>query len=319
MAAMIFGWLKQQEQQRQKELKHERRWRNLRAALIVLSVLAGPVLLASIGASASRPQVGKDYVALVRVNGVIAADNSANGARIGEALEQAFADRRAKGVVLAINSPGGSPVQAAIIRDRLIMLREAHPDTKVWAVGEDMLTSGAYFIAMGAPNVCVNRSTVTGSIGVIQESWGLDKAIDKLGIERRVFTAGTAKNRMDMFRPLTDDDRTHARTMLEAVHEHFKSVVREGRGTRLKRPEAELFTGDYWTGDTALEYGLVDRLCNLQDVLVEEFHSPDARDYTPRPTVFEAFSSAMGTQVRASLGAGPSASWDGRPALLPAF
>jgi protease IV len=193
-------------------------------------------------------------------------------------------------------------VQAAIIRDRLIMLRQAHPDTKVWAVGEDRLTSGAYFIAMGAPNVCVNRSTVTGSIGVIQDSWGLDKAIDKLGIERRVFTAGTAKNRMDMFRPLTEEDRTHTRAMLDTVHQHFKSVVREGRGARLKRPEAELFTGDYWTGDTVLEYGLVDRLCNLQDVLVEEFHAPDARDFTPRPTLLEAVSGVIGTQVRASFG-----------------
>jgi protease-4 len=299
---MIFGWLQQQEQQRQAEQRRERRWRNLRVVMLLLSILSGPLLLASLGARADVPKVGPDYVALVRVNGVIAADNPASGARIGQALERAFADTRAKGVVLAINSPGGSPVQSAIIRDRLIMLREAHPATKVWAVGEDMLTSGAYFIAMGAPNVCVNRSTVTGSIGVIQDSWGLDKAIDRLGIERRVFTAGRAKNRMDMFRPLTEEDRSHARAMLDAVHTHFKEVVREGRGTRLKRPEAELFTGDYWTGDVALEMCLVDRLCNLQDVLVEEFRVPDARDYTPRPTLLEAVSGSIGTQIRASLG-----------------
>jgi len=302
LAAMIFAWLRDQENRRSQEVRRKRRWRNVRSVFLVLSLLAGPLLLASLGSSAESPKVGPDYVALVRVNGVIAADNPANGVRIGQALERAFNDQQAKGVVLAINSPGGSPVQAAMIRDRLVMLREAHPDTKVWAVGEDMLTSGAYFIAMGAPNVCVNRSTVTGSIGVIQDSWGLDKAIDKLGIERRVFTAGAAKNRMDMFRPLTEEDRRHTRAMLDAIHEHFKEVVRSGRGQRLKRPEAELFTGDYWTGDVALEYGLVDRLCNLQDVLVEEFHVPDAKDYTPRPTMYEALSSAIGMQVRTSLG-----------------
>jgi len=314
LAAMIFSWLKDQEQRRTAELRRERRWRNLRVAFIALSLLAGPLVLLSLGASSELPQVGPNYVALVRVNGVIAADNPASGARIGQALERAFADRNAKGVVLAINSPGGSPVQSAIIRGRLVMLREAHPDTKVWAVGEDMLTSGAYFIAMGAPQVCVNRSTITGSIGVIQDSWGLDKAIGRLGIERRVFTAGTAKNRMDMFRPLTEEDRHHARAMLDAVHEHFKQVVREGRGTRLQRAESELFTGDYWTGDVALQYGLVDRLCTLQDILVEEFRVPDARDYTPRPTLFEALSSAVGTQVHASM---DSAAAFAPPQLLP--
>jgi len=315
LAAMIFAWLKDQETRRGQEARRERRWRNARAVFLALSLLAGPLLLASLGRSADSPKVGPDYVALVRVNGVIAADNPANGVRISQALERAFNDRQAKGVVLAINSPGGSPVQAAMIRDRLVMLREAHPNTKVWAVGEDMLTSGAYFIAMGAPNVCVNRSTVTGSTGVIQDSWGLDKAIDKLGIERRVFTAGAAKNRMDMFQPLTEEDRRHARDMLDAIHEHFKDVVRSGRGARLKRPEAALFTGDYWTGDVALEYGLVDRLCNLQDVLVEEFRVPDAKDYTPRPTLFEAMSSAIGTEVRTHFGTAHVP--PGGPQLLP--
>lgn len=315
LAAMIFAWLKDQESRRGQEARRERRWRTVRMVFLALSLLAGPLLLASLGRSAESPKVGPDYVALVRVNGVIAADNPANGLRIGQALERAFNDPQAKGVVLAINSPGGSPVQAAMIRDRLVMLREAHPDTKVWAVGEDMLTSGAYFIAMGAPNVCVNRSTVTGSIGVIQDSWGLDKAIDKLGIERRVFTAGAAKNRMDMFRPLTEEDRHHTRAMLDAIHEHFKDVVRSGRGARLKRPEAELFTGDYWTGDVALEYGLVDRLCNLQDVLVEEFRVPDAKDYTPRPTMYEAISSAIGTQMVSHFG--NSVAEPAGPQLLP--
>lgn len=316
LAAMIFSWLKDQEVRRTTEARRERRWRNFRTGFLALSIMAGPLMLASLGRGTDLPKVGENYVALVRVTGVIAADNPANGARISQALERAFQDRRAKGVVIAINSPGGSPVQSAMIRDRLLMLREAHPDTKVWAVGEDMLTSGAYFVAMGAPNVCVNRSTVTGSIGVIQDSWGLDRAIDRLGIERRVFTAGAAKNRMDMFRPLTEEDRLHTRGMLDAIHEHFKAVVREGRGTRLKRPEAELFTGDYWTGDVALQYGLVDRLCNLQDVLVEEFRVPDAKDYTPRPTMYEAISSAIGTQVRAAA-FGSAATASAGPLLLP--
>ncbi|MGC4027701.1 MAG: S49 family peptidase [Steroidobacteraceae bacterium] len=124
-----------------------------------------------------------------------------------------------------------------------------------------------------------------------------------------------AKNRMNMFKPLTEEDRSQTRVMLDAIHEHFQDVVRSGRGARLKKPEAELFTGDYWTGDVAFDYGLADRLCNLQDVLVKEYRVPDAKDYTPRPTIYEALSSAIGTQIASHFGS--TATGSAGPMLLP--
>jgi len=299
LARAILQHIQETERLRQAEQKKERVWRNIRAIGIVASLLAGPLILSTLANQSGLQRVTGDYVALVRVDGEIGAGKPANGNRIGSALEKAFEDKKAKGVVIAINSPGGSPVQSSIIRDRMLQLRKAHPDTKVWAVGEDMLTSGAYFIAMGAPKVCVNRSTITGSIGVRQDSWGLDRVIDKLGIERRVFTAGESKNRMDPFKPLAPEDIAHTREMLSAIHSHFKDVVREGRGDRLKAPEDQLFTGDYWTGDQAVKLGLVDRLCDLQQILADEFHVKDAKDFTPNPSFFQAISGAVGAEVAA--------------------
>jgi protease IV len=293
----LFTWMKDQEAEKLRERRRERFWRNVRFGLVAIGLMAGPLYFWMLDKQYNRHRVGENYVALVRVDGVIGADKVANAARIGDALEAAFNDQKAKGVVIDINSPGGSPVQSSIIRDRLVMLRESFPEKKVWAVGEDMLTSGAYFIAMGAPNVCVNRSTLTGSIGVIRDGWGLDKFIERFGIERRVFTAGESKSRLDTFRPLTPEDQKKASELLGAVHEHFKTVVRDGRGDRLKLSEEKLFSGDFWTGDQALQFGLVDRLCDLHTIMVEEFGATDAKDYTPPPSLVASLAGAIGAQV----------------------
>jgi protease-4 len=300
LARTLLNFMREQREQELRERRRERFWRNVRFGLIALVMLAGPLYLWTIDKQYNRHRVGKDYVALVRVDGVIGSDKPANAARITEALEAAFNDPLARGVIVDINSPGGSPVQSSIIRDRMVMLRESFPKTKVWVVGEDMLTSGAYFIAMGSPNVCVNRSTITGSIGVIRDGWGLDKLIERFGIERRVFTAGVSKSRLDTFKPLSPEDERKAQELLGSVHEHFKSVVREGRGDRLKADEVKLFNGDFWTGDQALQLGLVDRLCDLNTLMADEFGATDARDYTPPPSFMSSIAGAIGSQVKAS-------------------
>jgi protease IV len=296
-AAPIVEWLSWAHRREEDERKKDRFWRNVRTALIALGIGMGPIYLWIFDSRANPYKVGDEYAAVVRIDGVIAAEKAASAERISNSLEAAFRDTKAKGVVVVINSPGGSPVQSSIIRDRILSLRAEFPQTKVWAVGEDMLTSGGYFIAMGAANVCVNRSSVTGSIGVVQDGWGFDKVIERFGIERRVFTAGQSKSRLDSFRPLNPDDEKKVHQLLEAVHEHFKDVVREGRGTRLKAAEAELFTGDFWTGEEALRLGLVDRLCDLNEILIDEYGVRDAKNFTRPPTLLAALSSSIGTSV----------------------
>lgn len=305
LVQLLFKWMQDQEAEKLRERRRERFWRNVRFGLIGIAIMAGPLYLWMLDKQYNRHRVGNNYVALVRVNGVIGADKVANAERIGNALEAAFKDQRAKGVIVDINSPGGSPVQSSIIRDRLQQLRESFPNTKVWAVGEDMLTSGAYFIAMGAPNVCVNRSTLTGSIGVIRDGWGLDKFIERFGIERRVFTAGQSKSRLDTFKPLSPEDEKKAEELLSSVHEHFKSVVREGRTGRLKLSEDRLFSGDFWTGDQAVEFGLVDKLCDLNSLMLEEFGATDAKDYTPPPSLMSSLAGAIGAQVSERVDSSP--------------
>lgn len=298
----IFRWMQAQDRQQATERKRDRRWSMVKTSVFALALLSTPLYLWVLDLRYGDARLGKNYVAMVRIDGVIAADHPANSRVINQALEKAFEDPKARGVVVVINSPGGTPVQASAIHDRLIALRETFPEKPVWAVGEDMMTSGAYFIATAAPKVCVNRSTLTGSIGVIRDGWGFDKAIRRIDIERRVFTAGASKSRLDPFRPLTADDQAKAKEMLEAVHAHFKDVVREGRGERLKGSEAELFSGDFWTGDRALALGLVDRLCgDVNDVVAAEYGVTDIKDYTPPPSLVSKLAGAIGTQVRSGI------------------
>lgn len=307
----LLDYIRTRDADRDRELARERFWRNARTVILGLGLAMGPLYLWMMDRTYGAHRVGDRYVAMVKVNGQIGPDQAANAERISNALERAFEDPKARGVIVAINSPGGSPVQSSIIHDKLVALRTAHPDKKVWAVGEDMMTSGAYFIAVGAPNVCVNRSTLTGSIGVIRDGWGLDKVIDRFGIERRVFTAGDAKDRLDMFKPLSAEDRDKVRQLLDAVHEHFKDVVRRGRGARLKAPESVLFTGDFWTGDEALKLGLVDRLCDVQALMADEYGVRDVKDYTPPASLLTSLAGALGTMVTEQLTA------DATPQLLP--
>lgn len=307
----LLDYIRTRDADRDRELARERFWRNARTVILGLGLAMGPLYLWMMDRTYGAHRVGDRYVAMVKVNGQIGPDQAANAERLSNALERAFEDPKARGVIVAINSPGGSPVQSSIIHDKLVALRTAHPDKKVWAVGEDMMTSGAYFIAVGAPNVCVNRSTLTGSIGVIRDGWGLDKVIDRFGIERRVFTAGGAKDRLDMFKPLSAEDRDKVRQLLDAVHEHFKDVVRRGRGARLKAPESVLFTGDFWNGDEALKLGLVDRLCDVHALMADEYGVRDVKDYTPPASLLTSLAGALGTEVLSRLQS------DGRPQLLP--
>lgn len=275
----------------------QRKWKT-RAVIVIfgLPLVFWVLMIADI--IKARSIVG-DYVALVRIDGVITPESPASAAKLVPAIKKAFEDADAKGVVLLINSPGGTPVQADIIYQAIMKYRKEYPDKKVVAVGEDMLTSGAYWIASSAEEIVVNRSTLTGSIGVIASGFGVDlrKFAEKYGLERRVQTAGLNKNRNDMFLPQKKEDLEKTKEVLTAMHNNFKRAVLEGRGDRVNGDKTIVFSGDYWTGDKAIEMGLVDKLGDLSQVLRKVFDVKMVADYSPKPTFYDNMKRAFSAEV----------------------
>lgn len=271
-----------------------------RASYIKVGVIAGLALLyllalvAGLGIKASGP--AGNYAAVVRVTGDIMPGKEASAAALNPLLEQAFADPKAKGVVLLVNSPGGTPVQSALIHDRIVQLKKQHKK-KVIAVGEDMLTSGAYMIAVAADEIVVNRSTMAGSIGVISRSFGFTGLMDKVGVERRVMTAGESKNMLDPFGPQTDQDRAKQAELLAGIHEHFKEIVKAGRGERLRLDTPGLFSGTVWTGDVAVQMGLADKLGDIKSASKEAFGTNKFRVFAPEKSFIELAMGSLGAKV----------------------
>lgn len=219
------------------------------------------------------------------------------------ALEEAFADSRAAGVIIDINSGGGSPVQASIIYNEIVALRKEFPKKKVVVVGEDMMASGAYLVAMGAPTIYVNQNTIAGSIGVITEGFGFVGAMEKLGITRRVYTAGDNKDRLDPFAPESDADKAKIQNVLNQVHGYFIDVVKTSRGNRLHGDPKELFSGDFWTGMKAKQLGIVDDFGDISSVMHGVFHVGVYRDYTPQQPLLQSLISGVGSYLNFNLGA----------------
>ncbi|MEA3410370.1 MAG: S49 family peptidase [Pseudomonadota bacterium] len=273
--------LKMLEQQR-RDLK----WRNIRMVLLAAAIVLAPLfyLLSILQLVGLGPD---DYAAVVRIDGMIGGEERLSAQPINKALTRAFEDEDAKGVVLLINSPGGTPVQSSLIYERLMSLRQEHPDVRVIAVGEDMLTSGAYFVAAAADRIYVNQSTITGSIGMVSSSFGLTELIAQHGVERRVIAAGTRNARMDAWLPMSERDKDKIESVLDRMHAHFIASVKAARGDRLRGEDGDLFSGDYWTGDQALSMGLVDGISDLYTVIDEQFGVEDLKDYTPNRSVLD--------------------------------
>ncbi|HKU47834.1 MAG TPA: S49 family peptidase, partial [Burkholderiales bacterium] len=198
---------------------------------------------------------GKKYTAMVEVSGLIAPGGDASAEKINAALQAAFKDKSTQGVVVRINSPGGSPVQSQTIYDEMQRLRKKYPTIPLYAVVEDICASGGYFVASGAERIYVTKSSIVGSIGVLMNGFGFTGLMDKLGVDRRLITAGENKGMLDPFSPVNPRDVAHAKEMVADIHQQFISVVREGRGKRLKETP-EMFTGLVWTGQKSIELGL---------------------------------------------------------------
>lgn len=256
--------------------------------------------------SAGKLTVGK-HTALVEINGMISDYSQANADTIITGLRDAFEDKNTAGIILRINSPGGSPVQAGYVNDEINRLREKYPDTKIYAVVTDMCASGGYYIAAAADEIYADKASVVGSIGVLMNSFGFVDAMKKLGVERRLYTAGENKGILDPFSETKPEDIAHIKSMLNNIHEQFIDVVKKGRGDRLVNNK-KIFSGLFWTGEQALELGLIDGLGSSSYVARELIQAEKIVDFTPRPDYLQRFADrfgvAMANVLVGSFGAG---------------
>ena len=237
-----------------------------------------------------------NHTALVELQGIIADGESASADNIVTALRDAFEDEQTQGVILRINSPGGTPVQAGYIYDEIVRLREKHPETPLYAVVSDMAASGGYYVATAADEIFVSNSSIVGSIGVRMDSFGVVDAMEKLGIESRSLTAGEHKALLDPFSPVDEKAVKHLQNMIDEIHQQFIGAVRKGRGDRLKEFD-DLFSGLIWTGQEAIELGLVDKIGSASHVAREVIGAEDIVEYSVEEDVLERLVDRLGAST----------------------
>lgn len=278
------------------EQRRHRRWSIFFKLLISAYVLVVLVVAMSGPGDDGKGARFVDHTAMVEVNGMISDATRANADTIIEGLRNAFASKHVKGVVLRINSPGGSPVQADYVYREIIRLKQDHPDIPVHAVIVDIGASGAYYIASAADNIYVNPSSVVGSIGVLMNGFGFVDVMKKVGVERRLLTAGEHKGMLDPFQPLKKEDVKHIKTVLDDIHREFIAAVKAGRGERLV-DDPQLYSGKFWSGIKSIELGLSDDIGDLDYVAREVIKAEEVVDYTPQPDVFKRFADRLGASM----------------------
>lgn len=286
-----------------KEKRSEKRWKNIRffiGLFIVASIVGIFVFNAFSLTSLGGPVEEKGYVALVKLDGMIEPGHDFSAETALPRLRDAFADSQAKGVVITINSGGGTPVQASIIHDAILNLKKEY-NKKVIVVGEDLLASGAYYVAVAGDKIYANPNTITGSIGVIMKGFGFPDLLKKIGAERRVYASGIDKDRLDPFLPQNPEDIKKIQSVITEIHNNFNQAVLQGRAGKLHATPQELFTGDFWSAQTGLQLGLIDELGNLSDALRKEFKVSKYRDYSPSQGIFRSAIGQFGTMMNALL------------------
>ena len=289
--------------QQNKESRRSRRWGIFFKLLtftylfVILFLFTLPNWMGDSGAS-----LGGAHTALVDINGVISDQDIANADTIVTGLRNAFEDENTQGVIMRINSPGGSPVQSGYVYDEIMRLKGLYPNTKVYAVISDIGASGAYYIAAAADEIYADKASLVGSIGVISSSFGFVDTMEKLGVERRVFTSGENKAFLDPFSPLKKSDKEFWQGVLAVTHKQFISQVKKGRGDRLKSDE-QVFSGLIWTGEQALEMGLIDGLGSTGFVAREVVGEENIVDFTLKRSPFEKFADRLGIAAASTLAA----------------
>ncbi|EIJ44155.1 ClpP class periplasmic serine protease [Beggiatoa alba B18LD] len=290
------------------EQRRARRWRIFFTCLFFIyafavTFLVNPNFLETVkswfGTETEEPLIGGDkHTALIEINGAISSGSKTNADVIITGLRNAFKDSNTAGVIVRINSPGGSPVQAGYIYDEIKRLRKKYPNIPLYAVIVDLCASGGYYIAAAADQIYADKASLVGSIGVILNGFGFVNTMDKLGVERRLYTAGEHKGFLDPFSPENPDEVAHIKKTLTQVHEQFINIVKQGRGERLKyQTHPELFSGLIWTGEQAIELGLVDALGSSSYVARDVIKAEKIVDFTPNPNLFERFAERFGSSA----------------------
>ena len=273
-----------------RQQRSDRRWRNFfRLAWLGLAAV---VLWVGLSRTHVPAAGGLPHTALVDLRGEISAESPASAEALVSALTRAFEDAGSQAVVLRINSPGGSPVQSGIVYDEIKRLKAKH-NKKLYAVVEEMAASGAYYVAVAADEIYVDKASIVGSIGVLMDGFGFSGLMEKLGIERRLLAAGENKGMLDPFSPENPQQRAKAKAMIDQIHRQFIAVVKEGRGARLKETP-ETFSGLFWSGEEAIKQGLADGTGSLDFVAREVIKAEDIVDYTLHENVAERLAKRFG-------------------------
>lgn len=246
---------------------------------------------------------GSSYAALVRMVGEIASDGvdgSVTVDKVVEALHDAFEDKQVKGVILEVNSPGGSPVASHRIYNEILALRKKYPQKPIYTVVDDVCASGCYYVVSATDKIFVDQASMVGSIGVLMNGFGFVGSLEKLGVERRLLTAGAHKGIMDPFSPMVEQDKVFVEGMLNEIHQQFIQAVKNGRGNRLKETP-EMFSGLFWSGNTAINMGLVDAQGTVASVAQSQLGTDDVVEFTHKRTLAELFADQMGSAAAASI------------------
>lgn len=283
------------------EQRRARRWGIFFKLFFVAYLLIALVALIGTGASDGKLIDADEITAVVDINGVIMDGAVASAEMVIPALQDAFEDKKTKGVMLRCNSPGGSPVQSGIINDEIKRLKAKHKDIPVYAVISDLCASGGYYIVAAADEIYADKASIVGSIGVRMDNFGAVELMDKLGVERRLYTAGANKGMLDPFLPENEGQVAHVQKMLDTTHQQFIKVVKEGRGDRLKE-NPDIFSGLFWTGEDAIKLGLIDGLGSDAYVARELIKAEEMVNFTSEKDLFERLSERVETSMRMMLG-----------------
>ena len=281
------------------EQRRSRRWGVFFKILTFLYLFVALALFSPVMDFQSRTQ---NHSALIEVRGMIADQEEASADNVVTSLRAAFEDTKTKGVILRINSPGGSPVQSSYIYNEIRRLRTERPDIKVYAVITDLGASGAYYIASAADEIYADKSSMVGSIGVTASGFGFVGVMEKLGVDRRIYTSGQHKTFLDPFQPPKEEETEFWQTVLDTTHRQFIASVKQGRGDRLKTEgHPELFSGLIWSGEQALDLGLIDAYGNASQVAREVIGEKEIVDYTVQASPFDRFAKRFGASVAENL------------------
>lgn len=281
------------------EQKTARRWSVLFKSLTFIYLFF--LLMMLLGWVGQSKNASTAHTALIDLSGVIEAGGQVNADAVLSSLNDAYDNKGTKGIILRINSPGGSPVQAGIINDEIHRQRKLHPEIPVYAVVEDICASGGYYIAVAADKIFVDKASIVGSIGVLMDGYGFTEIMKKVGVERRLMTAGANKGMLDPFSPVNPKQQAFAQSMLDQIHQQFIRVVREGRGQRLKENE-ETFSGLFWNGEESIKLGLADAEGSAEYVAREVIKQADIVDFTYQETVVDRFAKKLGASMAQELG-----------------